>query len=405
MDLSTIRPPASATSSARALRLSQTWSYYAAFIALGLVAASLGPTLPSLAANTHTQLADISLLFTVRSFGYLIGSFQSGSLYDRRGGHPIMIVALLSMAVMLALVPFITLLWLLIGVFLIIGIAEGTIDVGGNTLLLWVHQKQVGPFMNGLHFCFGFGAFLAPLIVAQLILLSGVDLAGYWAIAVLLVPAIIMLLRLPGPVPQREATQDSLDAPVDYRLVVLIAVVFVLYVGTEVSFGGWVFSYAVALNLTDAASAAYLTSAFWGALTLGRLLAVPLAARLRPRTLVLIDMIGCLLCIGSIVVWSNSLTVLWVATIGTGVAMASIFPTLLSFATHRMTVTGQVTRWFFVGTSIGAMSVPWLVGQLFTAIGPKVTMLAILIDVVAEIVLFVGLLAYTGRRVTMEAHV
>src|SRR5689334_19674507 len=129
MDLSTTRVTTSATSSTRALRLSQTWSYYAAFIALGLIAASLGPTLPSLAANTRTQLADISLLFTVRSFGYLVGSFQVGSLYDRRRGHPMMVAALLSMMIMMTLVPFVKLLWVLIGVFLIIGIAEGTLDV------------------------------------------------------------------------------------------------------------------------------------------------------------------------------------------------------------------------------------------------------------------------------------
>src|SRR5689334_4457387 len=117
MDLSTTRLPASTAASTRALGLSQTWSYYAAFIALGLIAASLGPTLPSLAANTNTRLGDISLLFTVRSFGYLVGSFQVGTLYDRRRGHPLMAAALLCMLVMMALVPFVKLLWLLIGVF------------------------------------------------------------------------------------------------------------------------------------------------------------------------------------------------------------------------------------------------------------------------------------------------
>ena len=47
------------------------------------------------------------------------------------------------------------------------GVAEGALDVGGNTLLIWVHRHKVGPFMNGLHFFFGAGAFLSPIIIAQ----------------------------------------------------------------------------------------------------------------------------------------------------------------------------------------------------------------------------------------------
>ena len=68
-------------------RISKTASYYAAFVALGLVTASLGPTLPGLAENTGTLLSEISYLFTTRSMGYLIGSFLGGRLYDRIKGH------------------------------------------------------------------------------------------------------------------------------------------------------------------------------------------------------------------------------------------------------------------------------------------------------------------------------
>jgi len=68
--------------------LFRTLGYYAAFIALGLVSASLGPTLPGLANNTGSQLSHISLLFVARSSGYLAGSLLGGRLYDRITGHP-----------------------------------------------------------------------------------------------------------------------------------------------------------------------------------------------------------------------------------------------------------------------------------------------------------------------------
>ncbi len=54
-------PDAVATPAERSLLRGQTAGYFASFIALGLVAAVLGPTLQSLADNTNTALQSISL--------------------------------------------------------------------------------------------------------------------------------------------------------------------------------------------------------------------------------------------------------------------------------------------------------------------------------------------------------
>src|SRR5688572_19959102 len=169
-------------------RMSKTAAYYLAFVALGLASASLGPTLPGLAENTQTHLREISFLFTARSLGYLFGSFFGGRFYDRKPGHPVMVLMLIGVATALILVPTISLLWVLAGVLLVLGMAEGALDVGGNTLLVWVHRHQVGPYMNGLHFFFGIGAFLSPLIIAQAVLVSGNITWAYWILALLLLP-------------------------------------------------------------------------------------------------------------------------------------------------------------------------------------------------------------------------
>jgi FHS family Na+ dependent glucose MFS transporter 1 len=71
-----------------------------------------------------------------------------------------------------------------------------------------------------------------------------------------------------------------------------------------------------------------------------------------------------------------------------GVSMASIFPTMISLAERRMTLTGAVTSWFFVGASSGAMFFPWLMGQLFEAINPPAIMFIILGDVVLAIAIY-----------------
>ena len=377
-------------------KTSKTIAYYVSFVALGLGFASLGPTLPSLAAHTRTELSQISFLFTAHSLGYLLGSLLVGRSYDRVPGHPLMAIALITMISMLVLVPLISLWWLLVAVLLVLGFGEGTLDVGGNTLLVWVHRDNVGPFMNGLHFFFGAGAFLAPIIIARAVLISGDITWAYWALALLISPIAVWLFFLPSPAVETV----SKEAPVgrtNYLLVVLIALFFFLHVGAEIGFGGWIFTYAVTLKLTNKTIAAYLTSAFWGSLTLGRLVTIPMAARFKPRFILLGDIIGCLVSAGVILLWSKSLVGVWVGTVGMGFSMASLFPTSLAFAQRRMRITGQVTGWFLVGAGVGGMFLPWLIGQLFESIGPRVTIFVVMVDLVLALVLLVGLFTYTAR--------
>jgi FHS family Na+ dependent glucose MFS transporter 1 len=375
-------------SQAKPVRSLQTASYYAAFVGLGLTIGSFGPTLPGLAAQAGASLGAVSFLFMARSLGYLVGSSRGGRLFDRVRGHALMAFVLVVMAAAMALVPLAPTLWVLTAALLVLGAAEGALDVGGNVLIVRVHGRRVGPYMSGLHFFFGVGALLAPIVVAQ----SGQGVRlPYRVIAIVLLPVAGFLLRLPSPaLPLKE---EGTPAPrADSRLVALIALFLFLYVGAEVSFGGWIYTYTVSLKLGGAATAAYLTSAFWGALTLGRLLAIPLAARLRPRTVLLCDLAGCLASVGVILWWSDSFAATAAGTLGLGFSMASIFPTTLTLAGRRMTITGRVTGWFIVGASAGSMFLPWLIGQLFERVGPRSTMHVVVAALTAAVVVIVSIL-------------
>ncbi len=379
-------------------QLSTTSAYFAANMILGLSSASLGPTLQGLAANTRTDLGEISFLFTARSLGTLLGAIQGGRYYDRHPGNPVLAGVLLVMALMLGMVPTIPLLWLLTLILFVLGFAEGMTDVGGNALLVWVHGRRVGPFLNGLHFFFGLGAFLSPIIVAQALLFRGDIRWAYWMLAFLALPVIFWLLKQPSPTPQT-VKKDGEGKEVNPLLVLLVSLFLFLYVGAEVSYGGWVFTYATRMELSVAATAAYLTSAFWGGLTLGRLASIPLAIRYRPRAILLVDLLGCLLSLGIILAWRDSLAAIWIGTIGTGLSMASIFPTALSLAERRMTLTGKITGWFFVGASAGAMLLPWIIGQLFEPVGPQILLYLLVLDLLLALLVFSVLILYSSRPI------
>lgn len=378
-----------------------TVAYYAALSILGLATAAEGPSLPTLAAHTSSPLDRISLVFVADSLGYLIGSLGGGRLYDRLPGHRLMATMFLLMLASALVFPLASILWLLLVLSFLLGLGKGAVDVGSNTLLQWVHGERVGPYMNGLHFSYGLGALLAPLLLAQIITLTHEIYWVFWIIAILMVPLIAWLWFLPAPRPP--AAGDSRNpASVPFMPVLLMVLAFVLYVGAELGFSNWIYTYAVTLKLADTITAAYLTSAYWAFFTIGRLVGVWVSTRLPSRTILYADFLGCLLSLGLIAIAGDSALILWVGSIGLGLATASIFPTLIILAGERLQVTGTITGWFLVGSGAGSMLLPWLIGRAFTSTGPHTMISILLVDMALGLAL-VFLFTRGARMVEKQA--
>ena len=278
----------------------------------------------------------------------------------------------------------------------VVGVAEGMLDVGVNTLIVWEFREGAAPRLNALHACFGFGAFLSPLVVALASSVGGVSLA-YAALALSIVVLPLGLLRLPSPSPIVQNHRER-RRTVDRILLALVSAFFVIYVGSEASLGGWVYTYAIASGLGGAAVGAYLTSAFWGALAAGRVISIALANRVEPARLMTAGMVGGLA--GAIVVLAlpRSLVALAVGTVCAGGSLAAVFPTTLTLAARHMPVTGWVNSWFFAGASIGGMCLPWVVGQFFDSRGPRVVFALVAVDLVASLAMLGVIELYLARR-------
>jgi MFS transporter, FHS family, Na+ dependent glucose transporter 1 len=380
-------------------RALKTTFYYISFIGLGLGVGVLGPSLLRLAGNTATTISQVSSMFLFHSLGYMIGAILGGRAYDRIAGHPIMSLMLVFIAITLAITPVINVLWLLIVIMLLLGVAQGALDVGGNALLVWMHGSKVGPFMNGLHFFFGVGAFLAPILVAQSVRVGDSLNLAYWGMAAfMLIPAVgLIFMRSPS---ETDESNDpaKLGARSNMLLLGMIVVFLMFYIGMENGFTSWIFTYATTTNLLTESSAAYANSLFWGAFTLGRLLSIPIALKMRPRQVLTMDLFGCFVSILVLLLWPSAVTALWISIAGTGLFAASIFPTMIAFAGNRMHLSGKTTSLFFVGGSAGGMFFPWLIGQFYVSVGPRMVPMTISVNAILLIVLFVVLVKKYPER-------
>jgi FHS family Na+ dependent glucose MFS transporter 1 len=377
------------TSSAKQTKLITTIAYYLSFIIMGATTAASGPSLPTLAENTSSGLDRISLIFVFGPLGYLIGSYFGGRAFDRIPGHKVMSGILLTLGVASALIPIANTLSALLVFMFLSGLATGMLDVGCNILLLWTHGEKAGPFLNGLHFFFGVGSFGAPLLLAKILLSTGNIHWLYWSFTIICLPIAIWFWFLSEPFAHTHSDEKK-NAPIPVIPVLLCVLLFLFYVGLELGFGNWVYTYALTLGLGTTITAAYLTSAFWGSFTIGRLLGVWVSTRTRSQTILIMDLIGCAISTIVIMTWKDSNLALWIGTIGLGISMASIFPTIFMLAGERMQITGAITGWFLVGSGAGSMLLSWLIGQIFARTGPRTMTTVLLVDIVGiMLVLFI----------------
>jgi FHS family Na+ dependent glucose MFS transporter 1 len=376
--------------------------YFLLFICLGLDMAVVGPALPALARQTGSSLAAMGMLFFLSAGGGTLGTLLGGWIFDWAPGRLVLGVSQLASASLLFLVPHIPWFGVLMAVYVLKGVTGGMVNTGANTLLMWTHGQKAGPFINALHFFFGLGSFLSPLLFGVLIAAGGSYSHAYYLLAFfdLLIGAIV-LFSLSAPVPQPKRPQEQAPGRVGLPLapIVLSAALFLFfYVSAEITFGGWVYTYAITLQLEDIVRAAYLTSLFWLAFTVGRLISIPAAFRFSSRQILPAALAGCAAFLGLLILAPASPAVLWIAAAGTGFCMAPIWPSGYTLAGQSVRLTARISGLILLGDSVGGMVLPGLAGFVMERAGAAAMPQLVLGSVGATCLAFLAILLFGKNR-------
>jgi FHS family Na+ dependent glucose MFS transporter 1 len=382
--------------------------YFLLFICLGMDLAIVGPALPALAKQTGSSLAAIGMIFFLSAGGGTLGTLLGGWIFDWLPGRLVLGVTQLVSAGLLFLVPSIPWFGLLMAMYVVKGISIGLVNTGANTFLLWTHGKQASPYINALHFFFGLGSFLSPLLFGLLIGAGGKYsdaflLLGFFDLLV----GIIVLASLSVPAPQpKQPPQGAAEKTGWYLAPIVLSAAFFLffYVGAELTFGGWVYTYAISLHLADAVRAAYLTSIFWLAFTVGRLISIPAALRFSPRQIIPIALAGCAAFLGLLILVPASAAVLWIAAAGAGFFMAPLWPSGYTLAGQSIRLTARVSGLILLGDSIGGMVLPGLMGVLMERAGAAAMTPVVFGSLAATFLAFLAILWFGKKVQASSAH-
>ena len=368
-----------------------TISSFIIFIAYGAALGALGATIPFLQADLEVTNRDIGFVFTSRGIGYLIGTVFSGVLLEGFYGIDFtpspwwsenkLLMFIFSGVVcgaFTAMVLSTKIYAAVLVIFFCQGLGFGGADTIGNCLLPELWGDELGPWMQALHAFFGVGAVIGPTLVGALGYEMCFIILGITSLVpVMIYPYCISVKRqavaeqkarlgleksgtlsVGAGEGEKEGKHSAIHTekegaaheeenegekenesdekvsllPLPMAIRLLVVAFFVFYVGSESGYGGWISSYVLRRGVVDdKTQAAFVASVYWGGLTAGRLLAIPIAITLTTSTHLQAQLaqavVGVVLCL---TILDNSYLTACVASGVYSFALSSIFPLALT---------------------------------------------------------------------------
>src|SRR6218665_1386862 len=143
--------------------------------------------------------------------------------------------------------------------------------------------------------------------------------------------------------------------------------------------------------------ATLLMALFYGSHCFGRVVGVPISIVLKPRTMVVMNLL--ITAVAYILLLFVNLYegVMWISAILSGFGMSSTFATTILWVSETVPMTGRVASVLLVGCSVGSVTGPLYVGQLFDAVSPMWLVYVLVIASLLHITLFLILFFFVGK--------
>jgi fucose permease len=351
-------------------RSALTFLIHFGFALIGIATTLLGVILPALSDRLMLTDSESGGLFTAQFAGSLVGTLLSEQLSKRIGFLSTISIGLLATA--LGVLGTGSLSWQAV-VFCVFlnGCGLGLSIPTVNLLIARYNGERAAAALNILNFAWGVGAVLSPSLIAILGDKNDIRLPLSALSMLLLLTAFCLLFFRQSSHFSEQSFAPSLQSNTGReiwrsRFAVLSLASFFLYVGTENCLGGWLTAFSV--RLTDLPLWT-LTTIFWLAFLLGRLLAPLFLRRIQKQIFILICLT--VAAVGSLpLLFATSVNFIVAGVVLSGFGLAPIFPTALAQFTDYFGETGQhQARWLFVSGTLGGASLTWLVGSLSTIFG------------------------------------
>ncbi len=346
---------------------------FASIFCVGVWATSFGPALPFLADDMGMSLGAAGLLLTALFAGSIAASGAVFFRLHRINNRELDAAGLAMAAVGLVLLG-------LAGHWSAGLVAAALLGAGDGLIIAAVHgimattSEDVPRAMNRLGLFFAVGAIAGPLWSGAMLEATGEAAWVYAGVGVLAAATTVLTIGVPRP-PAAEAPggpsgrEDGAGRTILHTELLLMSLILFLYVGAEIGLGSWVSSYAREAADAGIMAAALMTSGYWGALFLGRLVTGRLLADGHGAAAVLVIAIaGAGLASVVLALFGGVLAIGAAAAFATGLFFGPIWPVAMGIGSRRSPGTAPAAL-VTIGNA-GGLLFPWLQGVVLSSAGP-----------------------------------
>lgn len=383
--------------------------YWCLFLA-GWNDGSVGPLIPRIQKVYHVGFTIVSLTFVFACVGFIAGAMINVPLTDKLGFGKMLVFGslcqVIAYAIQAASPPF----PVFVLAFVINGVGIAIQDAQANGYIASLkHSPETK--MGLLHAAYGAGALASPLVATQFAQLRHWSFHYLVSLGVAISNAALLYLVF------RLKTQDeclitvgeavgetgtSEQSPfrqiMSLKTVHLLAFFILVYVGVEVTIGGWIVTYIIQVR-GGGPSSGYVSAGFFGGIMIGRVGLLWLNRKIGERRVLYLYSV---LAIGlELVVWFvPSLIGNAVAVSLVGVLLGPIYPITMNHAGRvlpRWLLTGSI-GWIASFGQAGSAVFPFMTGAIATKTGIK-ALQPLLVSMMAFMLVLWALVPSAPRRV------
>lgn len=333
--------------------------YGIAFAVLGTV---LG--LPQMQARLQIDTAQKGTIFLLLYAGVFVSNAIIGAFLEAFGNRIILAASAVLVAISLLWFSALTSFAGAACAAVILGFGGGSLNVSVNALVSEIYPSRRASMLNLLGTFFGVGALSVPLAAATL--LTHISISHLFMVTAALPAATVVLyLSLSFPAQQVKRGLPLLDAVRVLRLPGVLQVGLLLFFenANEAVIAAWTSIYAISLGCTPH-TATLILSCYWASMMIGRAAVAAFIKRIDKMTIIIGATLGAIVGCTSLFLARSPLSMALAVSV-TGLSFAPIFKTTLSIAGDRHPeATAPIFGVVFAMSLLGAMSAPWIVGQI-----------------------------------------
>lgn len=347
----------------------------AGIFVFGIVMAIVGAVVPALLEHLSLSLGDVGTLFLAMNCAMLGASLVLGLVMDRFGLKLPLAAGAALVTLALVLVGRAASFAQLVAAAACLGLGGGAVNGASNTLVADLHDDPArkAAALNRLGVFFGFGALLLPFSLGALRTTLGLEGLLYAAAALCAAAGLAAAVAaFPAPKQGHGLPLGEMPRFARMPLVVTLAALLFFQSGNEFVLGGYIASFLTREMGAPPAAASYALAGYWGAIMLARVVLSRLLLHISAPAVVFASAV--LSAAGSLILaWAATLPAAAAGAAFTGLAMAGIFPTVLSLAGARFPEhSGTVFGLLFTVALAGGMTMPWVSGHLADAAGLRI---------------------------------